>query len=222
MSFSLYAVATATAHAFAQASAAARCRFDAIAPPGAAAIEAGSPRPRVRRVRAGDAQAMGEFVQHALSPAARRCRFHGAVQGCSAAWLRELTTPDGMRHVAFVATVADADGRERIVGEARYVACSRDDEFNAGCAEFAIAVADGWCGSGVADRLMEALFDSARAAGLRWLYGDVLRSNVRMLGFMRRLGFVACGGADQPEDSADLDADGIVRLERGVAAAGGA
>ena len=197
--FSLHAIAVA-----------ARRQFGGVAAPSVA--DAPRRLPAVRAVRAADAEAMREFVQQALSPAARRCRFHGALQGCSAALLRHLTRVDGVQHVAFVATVPGDDGAERVVGEARYVAC-RGDERNAGCAEFAIAVADDWQGRGLADRLMAALFDRARDAGLRWLYGDVLGSNERMLGFTRRLGFSARSGSGDRDD----DGDGIVRVERGVA-----
>jgi hypothetical protein len=55
---------------------------------------------------------------------------------------------------------------------------------------------------------MAALIRAARAAGLRWLIGEVLADNARMLAFARRCGFAATtrGGL----------APGLVRVERCV------
>jgi hypothetical protein len=60
----------------------------------------------------------------------------------------------------------------------------------------------------LAERLLAALIDGARAAGLRWLVGEVLAGNARMLAFMRRCGFAATtrGGLEP----------GLVRVERSV------
>ena len=140
--------------------------------------------PVLRPVAPSDAPAMERFVA-GLGAASRRWRFHGAVNGCTPALLRQLTVADGVRHVAFV-TLIGADDGETIVGEARYVV----DDDGAG-AEFAIAVADSVRGCGVADRLLRALLDAARRAGLHHLQGDVLEGNERMAGFMRRHGFEA-------------------------------
>jgi acetyltransferase len=115
--------------------------------------------------------------------------------------LKALTCVDQRAHVAFVLTVAEP-GRERIVGEARY-AVTGDRE----TAEFGIVVADAFQGLGLAQRLMTALLDAARAGGLRWLVGEVLADNTRMLAFTRRCGFVATTRGVEP---------GVVRIERGV------
>ena len=55
--------------------------------------------------------------------------------------------------------------------------------------EFALVVADEWHGHGVGTRLMEALFDAARARGLSSLEGEILRVNHRMLHLVTNLGF---------------------------------
>jgi GNAT superfamily N-acetyltransferase len=94
-------------------------------------------------------------------------------------------------------------GAERIVGEARYVVSSDNET-----AEFAIAVAERFRGLGLAERLMRALIGAARAAGLRWLIGEVLARNARMLAFARRCGFAeTTRGGLEP---------GVVRVERSV------
>ncbi|HEU0199567.1 MAG TPA: GNAT family N-acetyltransferase [Burkholderiaceae bacterium] len=154
----------------------------------------------LRQIRPDDAGALQGFVR-ALSPASRRLRFHAALNELSETTLKALTCVDQRGHVAFVLTVTER-GTERIVGEARY-AVSSDRE----TAEFGIAVADGFQGLGLAERLVAALFDAARASGLRWLVGEVLAGNSRMLAFMRRCGFaVTTRGVEA----------GIIRVERSV------
>jgi GNAT superfamily N-acetyltransferase len=131
---------------------------------------------------------------------ASRGRFHGAQELTESA--AALTRVDQRAHVAFVLTTTER-GAERIVGEARYVvSCDKET------AEFAIAVAEGFRGLGLAERLMTALIGAARAAGLRWLIGEVLAGNARMLAFARRCGFAetARGGLEP----------GVVRVERCV------
>lgn len=155
----------------------------------------------LRRIRPDDAARLQGFV-HALSPASRRLRFHGAVNDLSEATLQALTCVDQRDHVAFVLTVAK-HGTERIVGEARY-AVSGDEE----AAEFAIVVTDAFQGLGLAERLLAALLDAARTTGVRWLFGEVLVGNARMLAFMRRCGFAATGRGGL--------APGFVRMERNV------
>ena len=154
----------------------------------------------LRKIRPDDAAALQGFVR-ALSPASRRLRFHAALNELPEATLQALTRVDQRDHVAFVLTVTDR-GAERIVGEARY-ATSSDGE----TAEFGIAVADAFRGQGLAERLLAALIEEARAAGLRWLIGEVLAGNVRMLAFMRRCGFAATTRGVE---------SGLVRVERSV------
>ncbi len=158
----------------------------------------------LRPVHAGDAPAMQAFVQ-GLDPAARRQRFHGAVNACAPGLLRHLTQADGQRHVAFVACSAGGaggDAAQTIVGEARYFVTG------GGRAEFAITVADGQRGSGLADALLTTLLQAAQAGGLQALYGDVLNGNERMAGFMRRHGFA-------PDASADAE-PGVTRWQHAV------
>ena len=139
----------------------------------------------LRTVSAEDAGPLQHFFA-GLSAASRRCRFHGAVNGISAAYARRLSRLDAQRETAFVATTSEGE----VVAEARYGVAGQ------GSAEFAIAVGDGWTGLGLARKLMALLVDSARAAGLRTLYGDVLADNSRMLDLMQRSGFALCPHAD--------------------------
>ena len=127
----------------------------------------------LRKIQPDDAGALQRFVR-VLSPMSRRLRFHAALNELPEATLKALTCVDQRQHVAFVLTVTE-HGTERIVGEARY-AVSSDQE----TAEFGIAVADAFQGMGLAQRLLKALIDAARASGLRWLVGEVLAGNSRM------------------------------------------
>ena len=82
-----------------------------------------------------------------------------------------------------VATVPAADGYD-IVGSAVSV-FSAD---RTSC-EFAITVASGFGGVGLAKTLMTALIDESRRRGVKDMEGFVLAQNSSMLGLARRLGF---------------------------------
>lgn len=182
--------------------------FSAVADAGAALLPHHPlrPPPLVRPVRASDGPLFCRYVE-ALCASAQRMRFHGVVRGCTPGLQALLAGADGSTQVAYVAGLID-DGGECLVGEARYVA-----DADGSAAEFAISVADAWCGTGVAERLMQRLTDHATQDGIGWLYGDVLETNGRMLAFMQRLGFalsdggVACGQGGVPSC-------GVVRVER--------
>ena len=159
---------------------------------------AGAAPVTLRRVRSEDAAALQAFVR-ALSPTSRRLRFHMALNELpevhtAGADLRRSACPRRLRaHLPEGAA-------ERIVGEARYVVADDGET-----AEFGIAVADGFRGLGLAERLLAALIDAARTAGLRWLVGEVLAGNARMLAFVRRCGFAETTRGVEP---------GLVRVER--------
>lgn len=151
--------------------------------PQAVAAVPARPAPALRPARADDAAAMQAFVD-GLGADSRRSRFHGGLGRCSARLAAALVAADGRRQVVWLATTW-AGGCERIIGEARFV---RDGD-GAGTAELAIAVADDWQGRGVADALLRQLLAAARAAGVQRLRGDVMATNARMQGFLRRHGF---------------------------------
>lgn len=136
----------------------------------------------LRPIRPDDAPLEVDFVQR-LSSESRYKRFMATVRELPTAKLRYLTQVDQVRHVALVATVR-RDGREVLIGVARYVA----DAAGSGC-EFAVAVDDAWQGTGLAGVLMHALIGVASARGLRTMEGSVLAANGPMLKFMRQLGF---------------------------------
>ncbi|GEM_PF-340083 len=179
--------------------------------PRAARVAAAADDPRLRPLGAADAPLEAAFVR-ALSDESRYMRFMGSMDELPAAKLAALTDVDQRRHVAIAAVVpvaasapaeagaprGDGAGRaadptERIVGVARYVV----DEVATGC-EFAVTVADDWQRSGLAGRLMRALVDRARAAGLAHMEGIVLSTNRPMLQLAHALGFTLQHDADDP------------------------
>jgi GNAT superfamily N-acetyltransferase/acyl carrier protein len=144
----------------------------------------------IRPIRAGDLPLEADFVRH-LSAETRYGRFMVTVAELPKAKLRYLTDVDQVRHVALVATIASEKG-EAIVGVARYIV----DAAGISC-EFAVALDDGWHGTGLAGILMQELIDIARARGLRKMEGFVLATNTPMLRFARQLGFTT---RRDPED----------------------
>lgn len=158
----------------------------------------------VRPVLPQDSALQQAFVR-GLSAANRYRRFHSALRELPESTLAYLTQVDYASHLALLAETFEPDGCEIQVAEARYVL--RDDADDV--AEFAVAVADGWQGQGLAKYLLRALATRAAASGLRRLEGSVLADNAPMRALMRSLGWRI--GAD-PDDarlvvaSADLDA----------------
>jgi GNAT superfamily N-acetyltransferase len=57
-------------------------------------------------------------------------------------------------------------------------------------AEFAVAVADRYQGRGLGRLLLGRLVEAARPAGIRWLTGEVLANNHRMLHLLRHSGWI--------------------------------
>ncbi|MGJ7493617.1 GNAT family N-acetyltransferase [Variovorax sp. RT4R15] len=158
---------------------------------------------QIRTVRSDDAKRFGGFVA-GLSAVSRGERFGRGLGACSPAMLVDLVNVDGVRHVAFVATLS-ADHDEEVIGEARY-----DVGADGESAALTLVVADIWQGQGLADPLLDHLLGAARDAGLRRLVGEVPSSDHRTIRFMQRMGFVACA---QGEDRVVLR----MELKRGVA-----
>lgn len=154
----------------------------------------------IRPIRPEDTGIEQAFVRN-LSAESRYFRFMESVRELSPQMLRQFTEVDYRLHMALVA-VSEADGTPVQVAVARYVA---DDELQQ--CEFAIAVADEWQGKGLGARLLQALIASARAAGIRSMFGEVLAGNRKMLGLMAKLGFSVKFNDENPR---------VVRVEAGV------
>jgi acetyltransferase len=145
----------------------------------------------IRPIRPEDADLEQEFVRN-LSPETKYFRFMNTLRELSPAQLVRLTQIDYDREMAFVA-LTEIDGKEIEIGVARY-ATNPDGE----SCEFAIVVADDWQGKGLARRLMGVVIDTARSRGVKYMNGDFLTENRRMIQFVASLGFVL---TPHPEDS---------------------
>ncbi len=55
--------------------------------------------------------------------------------------------------------------------------------------EFAVIVADAYQGNGLGEKLLERVIEIARDNGVKMLHGDVLATNLVMLGLMKKMGF---------------------------------
>lgn len=178
-------------------------------PPRAVRRLIGSTRVTVRPIGPDDVALEAEFIR-SLSDETRYQRFMATVREASSAKLRALTQVDQQRDLALAAT-AIRDGREQMVGAARYGV----DASGTGC-EFAIALLDAWHGSGLAGILMRMLIDVARRRGLATMEGIVLAANRRMLELARQLGFRVM------PDAEGGDTVRVVRSLQGSASAIGA
>ena len=125
-----------------------------------------------------------------LSRASRRMRFQQWVGTLAEPPLHFFTHIDYGRHMAFVCLEKQTG---RLVGEARYVA----NPDGRSC-ELGIVVSDDWHHTGIAQHLMDALIDAARARGFEKMEGLVLAENTGMLAFVGALGFEARRAPEDP------------------------
>lgn len=149
---------------------------------------------KIRPISPEDADMEQEFVKN-LSSETKYYRFMNTLRELSQTQLVRLTQIDYDREMAFVAYVDHerVDGLEVQIGVARY-AINPDGE----SCEFAIVVADDWQGKGLARRLMGVIIDTARMRGIKYMNGDFLAENRRMIQFVTSLGFVLAPHPDDP------------------------
>ena len=137
----------------------------------------------VRAARDGDA-ALAQAVVRSLSPRARYQRFFGPIDELPADMLRRLARFDPRQAVTLYAVAVGAPDGAPVVGIGEYVVDGPPRQ-----AEFALAVADDWRRAGVGARLLGQLVETARAAGIDRLEGDILADNTPMLRLARKAGF---------------------------------
>jgi acetyltransferase len=150
-----------------------------------------------------DLELQREFF-HSLSTEARYRRFMGALNELPEAVAQRFISIDYRNHLALLAEVFE-DGRQIMIGEARYVV----DEHDPAICEFALAVADEWQANGVGRALLQRLERQAAASGIRRMVADALFVNKAML----RL--AACSGYAV---KANRDDARLVRLEKKLSA----
>jgi RimJ/RimL family protein N-acetyltransferase len=118
-----------------------------------------------------------------LSPASRRNRFLGSLNEVSENELFRMTQTDRCTHATLIAENV-VDGDCTMIGEARYAVTP--DGFRC---EFAVSVDESWRRKTLGTQLIGLVVHRARALGLRYLVGDVFRSNEAMITLARKTGF---------------------------------
>jgi GNAT superfamily N-acetyltransferase len=136
----------------------------------------------VRFVEPRDAEALQNYFR-SLSTRSRYNRFLGATNELPPSLLEDFIHIGDADRFSVVATML-VDGRETIVGEARYA-------FDADTAsiEFGLSIDDRWQGHGIGKALLKNLECRAASFGAERLFGDTLRSNDAMIALARKSGY---------------------------------
>jgi RimJ/RimL family protein N-acetyltransferase len=136
----------------------------------------------VRFAAPDDAETLQRYFR-LLSVRSRYNRFLGAVSELSASQLDDFTHA-GEDDRFSVLAVMTVEGRERVVGEARYGFDAATSSF-----EFGISIDDRWQGQGIGKVLLGNLQCRAAALGAVRMFGDTLRSNEAMIALARKSDF---------------------------------
>ena len=131
-----------------------------------------------------DAELQREFFRR-LSAESRYSRFMTRLNELPETLVERFVSIDYRSHLALLAEVFE-DGRETIIGEARYVVDARDPE----TCELAISVADDWQAHGIARSLLDRLERQAAASGIRYMVADTFITNRAMTQLAARAGYV--------------------------------
>lgn len=120
-----------------------------------------------------------------LSSKSRFDRFHGALNELPAAELHRMTHQVDARQQTLIAeALSDDDTAARMIGEARYAVMP-----DGRSCEFAVSVAEAWRRRTLGMQLLRNLAWRAKRFGVRYLVGDVLRTNAAMTALARKTGF---------------------------------
>jgi RimJ/RimL family protein N-acetyltransferase len=141
-------------------------------------------RAHVRPIRPDDEpllhEAFGRMSEHSVY-----FRFLTPLKRLPEEMARRLARVDHDQRFALVATTHRPDGREHILGVARYDRAPGTDT-----AEVAVAVIDDAQRQGIGSSLLSLLAQVGRQHGIRELTLIVLPENQSMLGLLRRLGWI--------------------------------
>jgi RimJ/RimL family protein N-acetyltransferase len=144
----------------------------------------------IREIRPDDIDAFRTALER-FSADTLHSRFFSAIRPSEAMIERAVRT-QADRERALVA-VADEAGTPAIVGGGRCI----NGENRESC-EFALVIAEGWRGVGLASSIMRALIRDARTRGLKRMEGYVLAENRSMLNLARHLQFEVRASEEGP------------------------
>ncbi|MET0875817.1 MAG: GNAT family N-acetyltransferase [Tardiphaga sp.] len=136
----------------------------------------------VRFVEPRDAEALQNYFR-SLTARSRYNRFLGAASELPPSLLEEFIHIGEADRFSVLATML-VDGRETIVGEARYAFDS-----DTASVELGVSVDDRWQGQGIGKALLKNLECRAASFGAARLFGDTLRSNNAMIALARDAGY---------------------------------
>jgi len=136
----------------------------------------------LRFVEPDDAEALQGYFR-SLSTRSRYNRFLGAISELPHGELEHFIHPGEDDRFSVIATTS-TDGREIIVGEARYSLSTDMAAF-----EFGLSIDDRWQRQGIGSTLLANMHCRAAAFGAISLFGDTLRSNDAMIALARKSGF---------------------------------
>jgi GNAT superfamily N-acetyltransferase len=136
----------------------------------------------VRFVEPRDAEALQDYFR-SLTTRSRYNRFLGATRELPPSVLEDFIHIGEADRFSVVATML-VDGRETIVGEARYAFESATASI-----EFGLSVDDRWQGHGIGKALLKNLECRAASFGAERVFGDTLRSNDAMIALARQAGY---------------------------------
>jgi GNAT superfamily N-acetyltransferase len=136
----------------------------------------------VRFVEPRDAEALQNYFR-ALTSRSRYSRFLGAARELAPSVLEDFIHVGEADRFTVVATML-VDGREIIVGEARYAFDSETTSI-----EFGLSIDDRWQGRGIGKALLKNIECRAASFGAEHLFGDTLRSNDAMIALARKAGY---------------------------------
>ena len=136
----------------------------------------------VRFVEPRDAEALQNYFR-SLSTRSRYSRFLGAASELPASELDRFIHVGEADRFSVVATML-VDGRDTIVGEARYAFDSETASI-----EFGLSIDDRWQGHGIGKAILKNLECRAASFGAERIFGDTLRSNDTMIALARKAGY---------------------------------
>ncbi|MEO8321562.1 MAG: GNAT family N-acetyltransferase, partial [Bradyrhizobium sp.] len=137
---------------------------------------------KVRFVEPRDAEPLQNYVR-SLSTRSRYNRFLGAISELPQTLLERFIDVGEAEQFSVVATMM-FDGRESIVGEARYAFHAETSSI-----EFGVSIDDRWQGHGIGRALLKNLECRAASFGAERIFGDTLRSNEQMIALARKAGY---------------------------------
>ena len=143
----------------------------------------------VRFVEPRDAEALQNYFR-SLSVRSRYNRFLGAMSELPPTELDHFIHAGESDRFSVIAVMM-VEGRETVVGEARYGFEAATASF-----EFGISIDDRWQGQGIGAVLLNNLECRAAALGAERMFGDTLRSNEVMIALARKSGFAFARNPD--------------------------